>query len=158
MTVVERCPLCGGRSVTGYLFLEVAPFCFQKTFILAHTTQNVSIKQKLNRNRDQGHAVRIKLRDLKQLQNGIFIYRIGPLLIDWLLPKVGGGERGKKKGKRKNEQTNKQKNKNMKFTRANWYARQISRSFFITTRSTTNGKSLRQERKDLRYRPASCKE
>ena len=132
---------------------------FSKTFILAYITRNVSIKEKLNRNRDHGHAVQIKLRDLKQLLNGIFIYSIGPLLIDWLLSKVGGRRRGqeKRKEEKTNRQTNKKK-KNMKFSRVNWYARQFSRSFFITSLSTTNGKSLREEIKDLRYKPASCKE
>ena len=80
---------------------------FSKTFILAYITQNVSIKEKLNRNRDHGHAIRIKSRDLKRLQSGIFINSIGPFLIDWLLSKVGRGEGGKKKGKRK-KRTDKQ--------------------------------------------------
>ena len=133
---------------------------FSKTFILAYITQNVSIKEKLDRNRGHGHAVQIKLRYLKQLQSGIFIYSIGRLLIDWLLSKVGGGEgEGARKTERgKNEQTNKQTNKNMKFSHVNWYACQFSRSLFITSLSTTNGKSLRQEMKNLRYKPASCKE
>ena len=85
---------------------------FSKTFILAYITQNVSIKEKLDRNRGHGHAVQIKLRYLKQLQSGIFIYSIGRLLIDWLLSKVGGGGGGggKKNGKRK-KRTDKQTNK-----------------------------------------------
>ena len=69
----------------------------------------------------------------------------------------GGTGGGTKKGKRKKRTDKLTKNKSMKFSRANWHARQFSRSFFITPRSMTNGKSLRQEIKDLRYKPASCK-
>ena len=91
MAVVERCPLCGGRSVTRHLLFRGCSPLFSKTFILAYITQNVSIKQTLSRS-------------------------IGPLWINWPLSKVGRGEAGgggggsKKKGQRK-KRTDKQTKK-----------------------------------------------
>jgi len=78
VAVVERLSLWGDRGCNMtpvfffVLFFVLFSEVFQKMLILAYINQHVSIRQKLNRNRDQQLAVRIRLVDLSDKKWGVF--------------------------------------------------------------------------------------